>query len=321
METDSKGKFCRIPINEDLFKALDNRSAWLLGLFAADGCISKIGTISISQSGVAGLKLIEYLVDILGGKLNIHRIKTYAQDAFNISFTSETAKSFFEKYGIVNNKTNKYAYPENLPTEFFREYLRGYVDGDGSITTQTNCKGCSYLQASFVGTVEFVQRVSEIVPVKGFHIYRIRPRLSEIRWNGEKAVKFCAWLYGNELIYRYYKYDAYNDFIKDSDAKYFKYNKLRDKCLALLKKGVGVMSAAKEIGIPFQTVYKWAGTDREIGNFVKEIIESNHSFYAEKRQQLFSMLDRGIPVASISKELGISQGTLYEWKKSSRQFL
>ena len=135
------------------------------------------------------------------------------------------------------------------------------MEGDGCITVinDSQIPGYKYLHASFVGTEEFMRACYERIPVKGRLCKHHTSSVYEIRYNGEKAVKFCDWIYQYDNLYHGRKYDLFLDG-KDAfdNSRRERYKRIKASVLSDLKDGVeDIMKYSKSIGIPFQTVYFW----------------------------------------------------------------
>ena len=51
----------------------------------------------------------------------------------SLSITSKKLREQFEKYGIVNAKTFKLHHLPDIPKEYMLDFIRGFLDGDGTI--------------------------------------------------------------------------------------------------------------------------------------------------------------------------------------------
>jgi len=123
-------------LNDNYFSSENERMAYLLGFLASDGTVDKKNNrIKISLSSVdkdfliAIKKELEYEGDILDYQTS---------NGFGVSeltFTSQQIKKDLAKYNIVPNKTFTYTFPEKLTKKYWIDFIRGYFDGDGSVST------------------------------------------------------------------------------------------------------------------------------------------------------------------------------------------
>lgn len=189
----------------------------------------------------------------------IRKIKTSGKDSYQLIISSKKIANVLREYHIVNSKTYSYTLPD-IPIEYFNSFIAGYIEGDGCITISNNGIGCEYLCASFVGTKEFIVECSNLIPIKGKVRKHSSSNIYEIRWNGEKAIKFCDWVYSCKYLYHSYKYNNYlvaKDNFKNTKKE--RYKNIKRKVLNDLKDGgiTSIKDYAKKIKIPFQTIYNW----------------------------------------------------------------
>lgn len=123
-------------LNDNYFSSENERMAYLLGFLASDGTIDKknnrikIGLSSVDKDFLIMIKKeLGYEGDILDYQTS---------NGFNVSeltFTSQQIKKDLAKYNIVPNKTFTYTFPESLNKKYWIDFIRGYFDGDGSVST------------------------------------------------------------------------------------------------------------------------------------------------------------------------------------------
>lgn len=123
-------------LNDNYFSSENERMAYLLGFLASDGTIDKknnrikVGLSSVDKDFLIMIKKeLGYEGDILDYQTS---------NGFNVSelaFTSQQIKKDLAKYNIVPNKTFTYTFPENLNKKYWIDFIRGYFDGDGSVST------------------------------------------------------------------------------------------------------------------------------------------------------------------------------------------
>jgi len=245
-------------INEDYFKVLNSESLWLVGLLAADGWIKKDRFIGISQSGDEGEDMIEEVKRLLEYNAPTYEKDTIGRKAYSINITSNKIVNDLSKFNIVPSKSLIYELPE-LNGDDFRDYLRGYIDGDGSVGVYDNGNGYEYVVISFVGTKDFVEKCSELTPIKysGLRDLKRSENCWEIRWYGKRAIEFGNWVYYNKDLYKSKKFCIFDHYIKNNKPDYLVYEEKKEEVKKLLTDGKKVMEVSKITGIPFQTIYTW----------------------------------------------------------------
>ena len=134
-------------LDDHYFEEIDTEEkAYFVGLLFADGsvCYDPSGKRAPSLS----IELVETDVEILqrlkselraGVALVYGKRKNRQNGTYSLSIRSKKIVEDLEKYGIIQNKTqNTTSIPKNIPTKFLKDFLRGLIDGDGSIYFSVN---------------------------------------------------------------------------------------------------------------------------------------------------------------------------------------
>ena len=123
-------------VNDMYFSKQNANMAYLLGLYAADGCVYKEkNAIKLTFASV-DRELLETIKKELDSNYPIRDYET--KDGYTNSefiFSSSQIKKDFSEYGIIPLKTYKLNFPDKLKKEYYIDFIRGYFDGDGSIST------------------------------------------------------------------------------------------------------------------------------------------------------------------------------------------
>lgn len=123
-------------VNDCFFSQQNETMAYLLGFIAADGCVyAKDNTIKIALSSVDD-SFLEDIRIIMGVENPVNHYET--KDGFLVSelrFRSYQMKQDLAAYNIVPRKTYSFTFPQKLKPEYYKDFIRGYFDGDGSVST------------------------------------------------------------------------------------------------------------------------------------------------------------------------------------------
>lgn len=123
-------------VNDNFFKVQSHDMAYVLGLIASDGYVSKDTNhfgIDIQESDEELLYKIKRVLNYEGDIM--HYTSNGGCKASRIRVCSKTIKKDLEHYGIKPKKTFTLEPPFFLAPEYCISYIRGYFDGDGCIYT------------------------------------------------------------------------------------------------------------------------------------------------------------------------------------------
>lgn len=188
--------------NWDFFKKPSEQLYYFLGFVAADGYINDEGIeIGLNEKDKG---LLEQFRDwIVPGKPLYHKKATNSY-TLKLSCRNKT-EAFKAFYGMqTNEKCYELVFPQNIPEEFYKDFIRGYIDGDGTIGTTKGYRGNKvyigprlrilgnhhFLEGLNKKTKEFYKHNTNSIPKKngGENIY-------EITYNFSTAKNLLKWLY------------------------------------------------------------------------------------------------------------------------------
>lgn len=143
-------------INHKFFETWNNNSAYVIGFFAADGCVEpNLNRISCELS----MKDYNHLLNIknLMNSENPICIKKTRYSCGLYIHNKKMVNDIISK-GIIPNKTTRIKLPK-VPSEFMRDFIRGYFDGDGSFYIDKNRSKSTY---SFLGNINFINELEKV---------------------------------------------------------------------------------------------------------------------------------------------------------------
>lgn len=122
-------------INDSFFDTENSTMAYILGFIAADGTVRKnCNEIKIGLSAVDA-DFLQQFQKLIGGSELKYYTTTKGYDSVSWTFTSQHIKKKLAEYNIVPQKTFTFKFPKNLNKKYWIDFIRGYFDGDGSIST------------------------------------------------------------------------------------------------------------------------------------------------------------------------------------------
>lgn len=121
--------------------------------------------------------------------------------------------------GVVPQKSLILTFPtENqVPKEFQKAFIRGYFDGDGSVSTKETSK--SVLSVQLIGTQAFLEKVLEILNISAnVHLVNsISQKTYHISLAIQKGTNFLNQIYSNATIYLDRKYNLYKNYCRSME--------------------------------------------------------------------------------------------------------
>jgi hypothetical protein len=120
---------------KDYFKVIDTpMKAWVLGLLAADGSMSKAGQLKLELHR-KDLAIVEAVRDDMAPDARISFYSTRTTPMARFMLSDPGLRADLASHGVVNNKSLITVWPSGLPDEFVNSFVCGYFDGDGSLGT------------------------------------------------------------------------------------------------------------------------------------------------------------------------------------------
>lgn len=191
-------------LKDNFFQELDApEKAYIIGLMLADGNImpdaqrSPAIRLELVDTDVEILKVIQNLLGS-SGKLGYNKRANREHGTYSLNFRSKQIANDLSKWGVIPNKT--YDLKELIiPEKFKEDYLRGYIDGDGSIYYSNDLwhiNVCGHNlriieQLAELGEQLIGRTPHKITECNGVYRYT---------WNGQSAQQLAKILYGNNHI-------------------------------------------------------------------------------------------------------------------------
>lgn len=217
---EQKIKRRKYSINDNYFNVIDTEEkAYWLGFIYADGYIlTSCNKIGISLNKIDKNHL-EKFAKAIASTYPIHDYKTkqgYGNGNVysKILVTSEQMKNDLIKFGVYENKTLCVKFPHWLHQDLIPHFIRGYFDGDGSLTygSKQICGNNNY-NIKFTGThgmIDAIQlylgtfvKLEQRYPDRNVNNYSIT-----IGGNIQVA-RILNYMYNNATIYLERKYNRY----------------------------------------------------------------------------------------------------------------
>lgn len=176
------------PINNTYFDKWSSNMAYVLGFTVTDGCLHHRpgNRQAILAYSIKDLSILEFIRDELSPTRPITSVKYKASPKYSLkdrtgyNLRIPIAKSTVEtldKLGIFARKTGKEICPDNIPKEYFGDYLRGVLDGDGSVSVSRNKEPRFSIVAKNRGFLDslnvYINNIGHIYKYPKREIYRL----------------------------------------------------------------------------------------------------------------------------------------------------
>jgi len=149
--------------------------AYAVGLITTDGNLSPDGRhFDFTSNDIELIKTFKYCLNIKNKIARKKSTYTNKYSSFGVQFGNVTLYKFLLGIGLMPNKSKRLE-SLKIPDEFFFDFLRGHLDGDGSIKkyydpVYKNSKRLyvDFLSASLPHITWIRKRISELLSINGF---------------------------------------------------------------------------------------------------------------------------------------------------------
>ena len=206
-------------VNYDYFKNIDSEDkAYWFGFILADGYVS------LDNHYLFGLSIIdkEHLEKFKNTIEYTGSIKSYSKTTNNGVWSllvrdKKFVMSLIEK-GVIPRKTMFVTFPDFIDNDLLNHFIRGYWDGDGTVSFLTNTKHHKYyFSASVLGTKMFLEVLSKMLKdkcgLKSASLYYVKnSHIWSFSRSTLQALKVCNYLYKDASIFLERKRDKYIEY-------------------------------------------------------------------------------------------------------------
>lgn len=197
--------------------------SYFLGFITADGCLQSNGNNSYGLTITIHSKdkiILEKLKESIGCENRIYEIKgkmTHNQnmikDHCRFQLFNKELFSDLVNYGLMEKKS--LLVPDmllNIPTEFKKAFIIGYLDGDGSISYNVASK---QLFISFRGTKKLLEGIARELQLSKYSIKldKVKQIYTLSFWRKEDIKSFYN-IYNNSEFFLERKYQVISSFLK-----------------------------------------------------------------------------------------------------------
>lgn len=199
----------RYTLNEGFFEKIDTeQKAYVLGFLAADGTVPTAGRSVVLMLHAKDEHIIRDIRDAMGSNARI--IERTMDEKFPhrgpykyIYFGSQKLVRDLIKHGVTPRKSHTLQY-SNVPKNMERHYMRGLLDGDGSVKKDSFC---------FLGTEALIDGLrAAIISHTGISLTKAHQENKLWRLTGCRGSKqVLSWLYKDASMFLKRKHRKFLD--------------------------------------------------------------------------------------------------------------
>lgn len=192
--------------DRSFFSKFTKESCYWAGFIMADGYIRKDrNTLHIKLKKLDKIHLEKFLTCMDIHENIIKESKDYCY--INISF-DKIKNDIKNNFEIGPNKTKNTVLPKKIPSEYISHFIRGYFDGDGSVTFQKLKNGKIYPVFSFVGRFELLDIFRKTLQKEAFLKIRNDENLPKItKYDNYGSIRYFGFYNANNF-YKWIYFDS-----------------------------------------------------------------------------------------------------------------
>lgn len=256
----------RFTFNEHYFDNIDTEDkAYILGLLFADGNNHK-NTISIGlqEKDKKILEIVKTKMEFTGNLYFRQSNNPKHANQFRLDLRSKILSSRLNDIGMVPKKSLILKFPTTIAVDLTHHFIRGYFDGDGSISYSEK-GGLCYPNFSIVGTWDVCNNIYNIFmnlsdSIK-LYIEKYGENTFKVRSGSQKnCLSIYKYMYENATIYLERKKDMFSNVRVDrvltkKDGLHFNMKKLINTETKEVYNSRG--DASSKLNVSQTTIYKW----------------------------------------------------------------
>jgi hypothetical protein len=197
--------------NEKIFDTWNRESAWMLGWAITDGSICSKKSIGLTFD-LKDKEPLEIMRNIVNHDKEIVSINDGRH--WRLTLKSVYLINRLRELGVGPAKSLTIKCPDNIPTEFISHFVRGVIEGDGSVIVDKNSNRLFVNINS--ASQAFIDGVEKLIPFKGSKFVQMKNRINplwRLSYTGKTALALCNWIYQDStdlrLTRKYQKFLQY----------------------------------------------------------------------------------------------------------------
>lgn len=212
----------RKKINENIFEKINSEEkAYFLGFLSADGYILNDGKtigITLKREDKYILEKFKNIIQYDGEVKDYSSKTSYGYIEYSrLRFTSEKIYNFLKEFGFTNKKSNFFEPKiDFIEKKFYKDFLRGYFDGNCTISIRIDNKNIKRFSVHFLGLKNIINLYKNFFEIEKEYYFDQRKdtcKIFQIKIQKINLVdKVLDTLYKNSKIHLIRKYNRYIEF-------------------------------------------------------------------------------------------------------------
>lgn len=183
----------RPPRLAGFFRSWSPAMAYVLGYWWADGYMRvKRSTAHVIELASVDKEHLQTIAQTIGGKYDYRKIRA-GSECYGVEFCSKEMYNDLLALGGMPNKSNVIGFP-CVPAGYLAHFVRGFVDGDGTLTWNGNRP----ILQIYSGSYQLLEKMSWAIEgqtgIPAPNVVANRS-LWNIKWSTIRAKCLAAWLY------------------------------------------------------------------------------------------------------------------------------
>lgn len=182
----------RMTTGHDYFKTWSPSMAYDIGYILTDGNVSPNGRLQLAcctrdEEIIVGIRSRLGSTNKLSRRSRVNRNGTRVEQTYTSIYSIRLVRCLIEQHGILPAKSNRDIPMPAVPDEYLGHFLRGALDGDGTVgTSRQGNRETIYL--GWLGTHRFIRGVAErlhaSLDLTKVKIHSKRHNLLHVQWAG-----------------------------------------------------------------------------------------------------------------------------------------
>lgn len=178
----------------DFFRRWSPEMAYVLGYWWADGCMRVKANTNAHEIEIASndIEHLETIADVVGQNYYVRKVVA-AGNTYAITFCSKEMFQDLGRLGGTPHKSRTIGFPP-VPTDLLPHFVRGFVDGDGTLSWNGDRPILQIYSASPAFLIPLGAAIEAVTGVPAPNLVANR-LLWTIKWSTIRAKYLAGWLY------------------------------------------------------------------------------------------------------------------------------